>query len=74
MPWPLLKLAMKAKNVPEVAIIGRVLLGIVGAFVLVPVASNLRRLGDLAASDYIGLVVFSAVGVWLLRVAIKGRE
>ena len=74
MAIPILKLAMKAKDLPEVVIIGRVVLGIVGVFVLIPVATNLRHPGDLSPTDYIGLVVFAAVGLWLLAVAIRGRQ
>lgn len=74
MPVPILKLAMKAKDLPEVAIIIRVVLGLVGASVLFPVASSLRDPGALVASDYVGLLVFSAVGLWLLTVAIRGRR
>ena len=74
MPIPLFKLARQAKNLPEVAIVLRVLVGIAGVFVLFPVVSNLRDPGSLSVTDYIGLVVFVGVGVWLLRFAIRGRE
>ncbi len=73
MPVPLLKLAMKAKSLPEVAIVARVLAAVAGLFVLVPVASGLRDPGALSATDWVGLVVFAAVGGWLLRAAIRGR-
>ena len=73
MSVPLLKLAMKAKGLREVAIVGRVLLGFAGVLVLVPVVSNLRDPSALSIADYIGLTVFSAVGLWLLHVAMKGR-
>lgn len=73
MPLRLLKLAMKAKDVPEVTIIGRVLIGLVGAFVLWPVASGLRDPAALSLTDYVGLVVFSAVGGWLVLMALRGR-
>ena len=74
MPLPFLKLAMKAKGLPEVAVIGRVLLGLAGASVLVPVASSLRDPSALSVTDYLGLIVFTAAGVWLLRIAVRGRR
>lgn len=72
MPLRLLKLAMKAKELPEAVIIGRVLLGLVGAFVLWPVVSSLTDPGSLSLTDYVGLVVFAAVGGWLVYVAVRG--
>lgn len=74
MPLRFLKLAMKARELPEAVIIGRVLLGVVGAFVLWPVVSGLRNPGSLSATDYVGLVVFAAVGGWLVHVAVRGWE
>lgn len=73
MPFRILKLAMKAKDLPEVAIVARVLLGLAGLFVLWPVVANLRQPGALSATDWIGLVVFAAVGLWLVRAAVRGR-
>ena len=69
----LFTLAKKAKNLPEVAILGRIALGIAGAFVLFPVATNLLRFSTLGPFDYVGLVVFSVVGIWLLAAALKKR-
>lgn len=73
MPLRFLKLAMKARELPEAVIIGRVLLGLVGAFVLWPVVSSLRDPAALSGTDYVGLVVFTAVGGWLVSVAVRGR-
>ncbi len=70
MSWAILKIAVKAKRVPEVAIVGRILLGAAGGFVLLPVISSLLDPTDLAGADYLGLVVFTAVGLWLLRTAV----
>ena len=69
----LFTLAKKAKNLPELALLGRIALGAAGAFVLLPVATNLLRFSELGLMDYVGLVVFSAVGIWLLAAAIKKR-
>ena len=74
MPWTAFKLVAKAKNVTEVAIVLRVLLGLTGVFVLLPVGSAILTPNNLVASDFIGLVVFTAVGVWLIRVAYRGSE
>jgi hypothetical protein len=71
-PLRLLKLLLRAKELPEAVIVGRILLGLAGVFVLMPVASSLRDLGALSATDYIGLAVFVAVGIWLLQAAIRG--
>ena len=65
---------MKTKDLPEVRIVARVVVGAVGIFVLWPVASNLRELATLAFTDYVGLAVFSAVGVWLLVLAVRGWD
>lgn len=72
MPLRLLKLLLKAKDLPEAVVFGRVLQGLAGLFVLMPVASSLRDLGALSVTDYIGLAVFVAVGIWLLQAAIRG--
>lgn len=74
MPLRFLKLAMKAKDLPEAVIIGRVILGLVGAFVLWPVVAGLSDPSSLSPTDYVGLVVFTAVGGWLVYVAVRGRE
>lgn len=74
MPLRLLKLAMKAKELPEAVIIGRVLVGLVGAFVLWPVVTSLSDPGSLSLTDYLGLVVFTSVGGWLVYVAVRGRR
>ena len=74
MPWNVLKIAAKARRLPEVVILVRILVGLVGVFVLLPVASSLRDPGDLVASDYVGLVLFTGVGLWLLRAAVRGDE
>lgn len=73
MALPLLKLALKAKDLPEVAMLGRLLLGAAGVFVLLRVASSLRRLAALTPMDYVGLILFTAVGLWLLRAALASR-
>lgn len=74
MPLRFLKLALKAKEIPEVRILGRVALGLVGVFVLAPVVSSLRDPGALSVTDWLGLVVLSAVGGWLIAVAVRGSE
>lgn len=73
MPLRFLKLAMKAKDVPEVALVGRVMLGLAGVIVLWPVASGLRDPSSLSVTDWVGLIVFVAVGGWLLLAALRGR-
>ena len=73
MPLRFLKLALKARELPEAAILGRVLLGLAGAFVLVPVVSSLTDPAALSVTDWIGLVVLTAVGGWLLGTAVWGR-
>ena len=73
MSWTVLKIAAKAKSVPEVAIVIRIVLGLVGGFVLLPVATSLLDPAEVTASDYMGLLVFTAVGLWLLRAALRGR-
>jgi hypothetical protein len=70
--WAALKLAAKARSIPEVAIVIRVLIGIVGGFVLIPVVSSVLDPTELVVSDYLGLVVFTAVGLSLLRAAFRG--
>ena len=70
--WAALKLAAKARSIPEVAIVIRVLTAIVGGFVLLPVASSALHPADLVASDYLGLAIFTGVGLSLLRVAFRG--
>ena len=50
----------------------RVMLAIVGLFVMIPVAQSALDPTDLTVIDFVGLVVFTGVGLWLLRVAIKG--
>ena len=72
MPLRFVKLAMKAKEIPEVQVVARVLVGAVGVFVLWPVVTNLGDLAALALTDWVGLAVFTAVGAWLLRLAIRG--
>jgi hypothetical protein len=72
MPLRLLKLANQARKAPEVVVVRRILLAAVGLFVLIPVATNLMRFSELGATDYIALVVFTGVGTWLLRAAVKG--
>ena len=73
MSWTVFKIVAKAKSVPEVAIVIRILLGLVGGFVLLPVATSLLDPAELTASDYVGLLVFTAAGLWLLRAALRGR-
>ena len=72
MAWTVLKIAAKAKSVPEGALGGRVVVGLVGGFVLIPVVSGLLDPATLSVTDYFGLAVFSAVGLWLVRAAIRG--
>lgn len=72
MPLRFLKLAMKARELPEARILGRVVVGLVGAYVLWPVASSLREPMALAPTDLLGLVVFTGVGGWLVVLAIRG--
>lgn len=74
MPLRLLKLLLKVKELPEAAIVGRVLLGLAGAFVLAPVVSRLREPSTLATTDWVGMVVLAAVGGWLLAAAVRGGE
>lgn len=72
MPLRFLKLAMKAKELPEARILGRVVVGLVGAYVLWPVVSSLRNPMALALTDLLGLVVFTGVGGWLVVLAVRG--
>ena len=74
MPLRFVKLAMKAKDLPEIRIVARVVVGAVGVFVLWPVVTNLRNLPALTVTDYVGLAVFTGVGVWLLSLAVRGWE
>ena len=71
MSWTLLKMATRAKDVPEVALVVRIGLGLAGVIVLLPVFSGLRDPGDLAAFEYIGLALFVSVAVWLFRAALR---
>lgn len=74
MPFRFLKLVLKAKDLPEAVIVRRVLLGFAGAFVLAPVVSSLTEPSALSATDYPGLVVLTAVGVWLVYAALRGGD
>ena len=74
MPLRFVKAAMKAKDLPEVRIVARFVVGLVGVFVLWPVVTNIRNLSALTVTDYFGLAVFSGVGVWLLSLAVRGWE
>ena len=74
MPWTVFRIAAKARRLPEVAIVLRILLGLVGVFVLIPVASSLLDPANLVASDYVGLVLFTGVGLWLIRAALRGGD
>ena len=71
-PWAILKIVSKARSIPEVDVVIRVLLAIVGGFVLLPVASSALHPAELVASDYLGLAIFTGVGLSLLRVAFRG--
>jgi hypothetical protein len=71
-PLAILKIVSKAKSIPEVAVVIRVLVAIVGGFVLIPVVSSVLDPTELVASDYLGLFVFTAVGLSLLRAAYRG--
>ena len=71
MPWTVFRIAAKARRLPEVVIVLRILVGLAGVFVLLPVASSLLDRADLVASDYVGLVLFTGVGLWLLRAALR---
>jgi type III secretory pathway component EscR len=72
MPLRLVKLALKAKDLPEARILGRVALGFTGLFVMAPVASALMRPAELAVTDWVGLLVFTTVGGWLIVLAVRG--
>ena len=72
MPLRFVKLALKAKDLPEARIIGRVVMGLAGAFVLWPVISRLREPAGMVVTDWVGLVVLSAVGGWLVYAAVRG--
>ncbi|MDX1647013.1 MAG: hypothetical protein R3304_07705 [Longimicrobiales bacterium] len=74
MPLRFLKLAMKARDLPEARVVGRVVLALLGVFVLWPVVSSLRDPAGLAPTDYVGIVVFTAVGGWLVGMAVRGWE
>lgn len=74
MPFRFLKLAMKVKDLPEARILGRVILGLTGAFVLAPVISRLREPAEMAITDWVGLLVLSGVGGWLIWIAVRGWE
>lgn len=74
MPLRFLKLAAKAKDLPEVRIVARLLVGAVGVYVLWPVVTHLPDLPTLAPTEWLGLAVFTGVGAWLLRLAIRGWE
>lgn len=74
MPLRFLKLVMKARELPEAVILGRVLLGLAGMFVLAPVVSSLRDPSALSVTDHVGLVVLTLVGGWLVYVAVRGRD
>lgn len=73
MAHPLLRLVWKVRDLPEARIVIRVLTGVLGIFVLIPVGTNLRRSGDLMVTDWVGLAVFTAVGFWLLARAVRGQ-
>lgn len=74
MPLRFLKLVMKAKDLPEAMIVGRVIVGIAGVLVLAPVVSSLRNPEALSVTDYAGAAVLAAVGGWLVYVAVVGRQ
>ena len=74
MAWTVFRLAAKARRLPEVVIVLRILVGLAGVFVLLPVASSLLDPAELGASDYVGLVLFTGVGLWLLRAALRRDE
>lgn len=71
MSWTLLKMANKAKGLPEVAIVFRIALGVAGVIVLLPVLFSLLSPGEVAAAEYVGLALFLAVAVWLFRAALR---
>ena len=71
MPWTLLKLANKARGLPELEIVLRIALGLAGAFLLFRVVTNAMNPADLALTDYVGLVLFTVVGLWLIRAALR---
>ncbi len=71
MSWTLLKMANKARGLPEVAIVLRIALGVAGVIVLLPVVSSLRSPGEVAGTEYVGLALFLAVAVWLFRAALR---
>lgn len=72
MPWTLLKFLNKARHLPEARILIRLALGLAGAFLLFRVIGNLLDPSDLVITDYVGLVVLTAVGLWLLAAALRG--
>ena len=73
MPLRLLKLALKARESPEVSIVLRVVTAIVGLFVLVPVLRVALDPTGRAWSDWVGVAVFAIVGGYLLHAALRGR-
>lgn len=74
MPLRFIKLVMKARDLPEAVIIGRILVGLAGVLVLAPVVSSLRNPGAMSTTDYAGSLVLAVVGGWLVYVAVVGRE
>jgi len=72
MPWHLLKLANRARKLPELDILLRGAVGVTGLFLLFRMIMNLVNRSDLGVIDYAGLILFTAVGAWLIRTALRG--
>jgi hypothetical protein len=72
MPWHLLKLANKARKLPELDILLRGAVGLAGLLLLFRTVTNLVNPSDLGVIDYLGLILFTAVGAWLIRTALRG--
>ncbi len=72
MAHPLIRLVWKARDLPEARVVMRVLTAMLGIFVLIPVGTNVRRLGELSVTDWVGLTVFAAVGASLVYRALRG--
>ena len=71
MPWHLLKLANKARKLPEFDILLRGAVGLAGLLILFRIVTNLVDPSDLGVVDYLGLILFAAVGSWLIRTALR---
>lgn len=73
MPLRLLKLVRRAKEIPEVAIALRILTALVGLYVMIPAGRALLDPSAVSTTDWVGVVVFTGVGLYLLVAAARGR-